>query len=140
AVGLPAAMPHEVIDERLELLPSLMTQVDHARSVYEHLHLCVGRLRPADVQNLPEDAKPLAEHDWKAEAACISPVTDQLVERLIDLAVLQVRDMVAILGNRSARYQDRFQAAQRLRKSLALIDTHWKRYEQRSERDPSARS
>lgn len=95
------------------------------------------RLDDNQLAALDPDSRDLATRDWLGQAQVIESLEDRLIERLIDLCMVRLRDMVAVLNNRTVNYNDRFKAAQRVRAALTLKDTYWRRFERRKVRDPA---
>lgn len=135
--GLPVALPHEIVDERLEVIPKLLTQVEQARAIYEHLYQLCRRLQPADLGNMDAATQGLATRKWRDQATMLTATEDKLVERIVELSIMQLRDMVVVLGNRSVNYNDRFLAVRRIRTALSLLDKYKKPFETRKTRNPA---
>lgn len=138
--GLPAVIPHEIVDERLEVLPKLMTQVEQAQWIYEHLLLLCRRLRPADLAGMDPAVQDQAKRKWQDQIEILGPIHDQLVERVVSLCMLQLRDMIAVLENRSVLYRDRFEASRRIRTALSLLEKYKRPFEKRQARNPAMES
>lgn len=135
-VGFGQSMPHKVLDEKSTELQKLIRQAKPLTSLLEALEQMSKRIKPADLNKMDEPTQQLAARDFAGEKAEVATFEDQLLERLMEISVVRVSDMVEVLGNDKAKYTDRFRAATRINDSLAVLRANWDKYKRRKNRDP----
>ena len=128
-VGVQA--PREAIEEQARELPALRERIAQADSVLAHLYSLTRRLRRREQQRLDQAQQAIAQRDFKDERAKLEELTEQLVERLVDLSLLRLAEGVTTVADESAGFRQRYAAAARVSESLDALHANWKLYRDR---------
>lgn len=140
SVAFRTDMPQELSDEKMRDLPALLAQAELAGRVAEHLEAVSRRARPAERKDLDDDVRAIVERNHKAARAELARLEAELVERIVELALVRMNDMMHLMRSETTKYADRFAAARRIESSAATLNSYWNRFVKLKERTVSSGS
>ena len=138
AIGFRVDMPHEVIDAKVETYVGMLEQLHQAEALQSYLKTLSHRLNEAELAQLPVAARQVAQQDVRQQRQANEEMADQLIEHLVELCLVRNEDMLAVLDDDRARYEERLRAAGRVGQSLETLDRYWQHYARRKIRAPSS--
>jgi hypothetical protein len=130
-------MPQEVMDQRMQELPGLLDQLEPLDRLLTQLDALTRKLKPAEFNGLDPQAQAVATRDFRKEKQDASRLGDQLVERVVELCLVRIGDMLEVLRSESTDYATRFRAARRIGSSLETLHVHWNRFKNAKTRTSS---
>lgn len=125
---VPALGDGADLEDRMSLIPSLLTQLGQADQIVEHMEKLTARLRPAALKDFPDAAKAIATRDFAAEHQLVAGLHEQLINRLVDLSLVRLNNAAGVLQNQSADFEERFAAGERAQESAAALQRYWPQY------------
>ena len=133
--GFQLNMPHEVIDTQLQELPGYVSLADDLRRVHEDAGVVLKNelKRQHDLSGVPALA---GRGDFTAETGQAEKWRDTAVERIVQLAWVQIPDMLDVLADQRTTYERKLAAVRRLNNDAALLERVADAYRRREHRTP----